>query len=108
MQTDPDIEWVAPVYRPSPADRGPASYFAVNPCVLLLSRDAASIITDLTSIDESISIDHDKSTRVREFFVLSLPKRNAIELAGRINELGAAQGIANAVRFENLLCLSPA
>ena len=33
-----NIDWGAPVYRAPKADRGPQSYFAINPTVLLLTQ----------------------------------------------------------------------
>lgn len=107
VETDGDIEWVAPVYRATKADPGPNSYFAINPTVLLLTEAAAGAVGDLNGIDESASVDRDRTKLLKGFVVLNLPNGNAIQLAEKINELTETQGVTGGVKFENIPYISP-
>lgn len=107
LKAEPLIEWVAPAYRSSKADPGVQSYFAINPTVLLLTQEAAAVLGDVKSIDESASIDQGRSKLLKGSVVLNLPNGNAIEVADRINKASGAQGGTAGVRFENIPYLSP-
>lgn len=102
IEAGPGVDWVAPAYRATQADKGPQSYFAVKPTTLLLTV-AAAAIADITSIDPSASVDDRRSQLLKGFVVLNLPNRNAIELAAKISKLTGTQGIL----FENIPYLSP-
>jgi thermitase len=97
------VEWVAPTYQATRSDRGPQSYFAINPTCLLLTAAAATAVGDVTLIDPSASVDDRRSQLLKGFVVLNLPNGNAIELAAKIGKLADAGGIL----FENIPYLSP-
>jgi Subtilase family len=100
-----NIQWVAPVYRATKADQGPVSFFAINPTVLLIAADAFEDLGDLASIDESASINEQRTKLLKGFVVLDLPNANALELANTIRNKG---GVAAAgVKFENIPYISP-
>jgi hypothetical protein len=107
LKDDSKVEWVAPVYRANDAVPGPQSYFAVNPRVLVLNQAATAALGDVKSIDESASIDQNRSKLLKGFLVLNLPNGNAIEVMNRINEAASARGITNGVKFENIPYISP-
>ncbi len=107
LRANDNVEWVAPVYRAANADPGPNSYFAINPTVLLLTEGTAAAVADLGAIDESATIDQTRSSRLKGFVVVNFPKGNAIEMADRINQAAAAQGVTNGVKFENTPYTSP-
>jgi hypothetical protein len=107
VETDSDIEWVAPVYRATKADPGPNSYFAINPTVLLLTEAAAGAVGDLNGIDESASVDRNRTKLLKGFVVLNLPNANAIQLAEKINEIAESKGVTGGVKFENIPYISP-
>jgi Subtilase family len=107
IESDSDVEWVAPVYRATKADPGPNSYFAVNPTVLLLTEAAAGAVGDLSGIDDTASIDRNRTRLLKGFVVLNLPNGNAIELATKINELAEGKGVTGGVQFENIPYISP-
>jgi thermitase len=107
INADTNVEWVAPVYQAVNADPGPQSYFTINPTVLLLTQEAAAVVRDITSLDESASIDERRSRLLKGFVVLNLPKGNALEVASRINDAASAQGVTNGVKFENIPYISP-
>lgn len=107
IQTDDNVEWVAPVYHAANADPGPQSYFTINPTVLLLTQEAAAVVRDIKSLDESASIDERRSRLLKGFVVLNLPNGNALEVANKIDEAASARGITNGVKFENIPYISP-
>lgn len=107
LQEDNNVEWVAPVYRAVNAAPGPQSYFTINPTVVILSQSAAAVAGDLKTIDESASIDQNRSKLLKGFVVINLPNGNAIEIAGRLNEAASARGIPNGVKLENIPYISP-
>lgn len=101
-----NVEWVAPVYRATNADPGPVSYFAINPTVLLLTADVMASLGDLPSIDESASINEQRSRLLKGFVVLNLPNANAIELSQKVREKAGAAA-AKGMKFENIPYMSP-
>ncbi len=106
LATVEGVEWVAPVYRSQTAEAGPQSYFTINPKVLLLTAEAASAAGDLGSIDESASIDENRSRLLKGYLVLNLPKANAIEVAQKIREKGGSAA-TKGIKFENIPYISP-
>ena len=106
LRADENVEWVAPVYRATKADPGPVSYFAINPTVLLLASDVYATLGDFASIDESASINEQRSRLLKGFVVLNLPNANAIELAQRIKEQAGAAA-TRGMKFENIPYISP-
>jgi Subtilase family len=103
IEENDDVEWVAPTYRATRSDKGPQSYFAINPTCLLLTAAAAAAVGDVASIDLSASVDDRRSHLLKGFVVLNLPNGNAIELAAKIGKSVEAGGIL----FENFPYLSP-
>ena len=85
------VEWVAPTYRATQADKGPQSYFAVKPTTLLLTAAAATAVGDITSLDPSASVDARRSQLLKGFVVFNLPNGNAIELAEN-RQVGGCSG----------------
>jgi thermitase len=106
LQSDENVEWVAPVYRAANAEPGPVSYFAVNPTVLLLTPDVVAAIGDLSSLDESASINEQRSRLLKGYVVLNIPNGNALDVARRIREKAGAV-VAKGTRFENIPYISP-
>lgn len=104
---DPNAEWVGPVYQATSAEPGPQSYFAINPTVLLLTQEAAAAVGDVRSIDDSASVDQNRSRLLKGFLVLNLPNGDAINVAKKIGKTLDAGGIANGVLFENTPYISP-
>jgi Subtilase family len=107
IRADSNVEWVAPAYRARNADPGPQSYFAINPKVLLLSIRATAIVGDVKSIDESATVDLNRSKLLKGLVVVNLPQGNSIEAAIRIMEAVGAQDVTSGVRFENIPYVSP-
>lgn len=105
VRTSGNVQWVAPVYRATNADPGPVSFFAINPTVLLVAADVFAALGDLASLDESASINEQRSKLLKGFVVLDLPNANAIELAREIQNKNAAA--AAGIKFENIPYLSP-
>ncbi|HLM25230.1 MAG TPA: hypothetical protein VK274_09245, partial [Pyrinomonadaceae bacterium] len=101
-----NVEWVAPVYRSIKADPGPVSYFAINPTVLLVAPDVLAALGDLKSVEESASINEQRSRLLKGFVVLNIPNANAIELAQRIKDKAGAAA-AKGIKFENIPYISP-
>jgi Subtilase family len=101
-----NVEWVAPVYRATNAEPGPVSYFAINPTVLLLPENVVAAVGDLASIDESASINEQRTRLLKGFIVLNLPNANAIELAQSIKDK-AGDVAAKGMKFENIPYISP-
>jgi hypothetical protein len=99
-----NVEWVAPVYRAKQAEPGPQSYFAINPTVLLLTQEAVNAAGGVASIDETASVDTNRSNLLKGFVVLHLPSGNAIDVAKKIGQMPAAAG---GVKFENIPYISP-
>lgn len=97
------VEWVSPAYRATQSDRGPQSYFTINPTCLLLTAHAAEAVGDLSAIDVSASVDGKRSQLLKGYVVLNLPNANAIELAAKLTSLVGAGGVL----FENIPYLSP-
>ena len=106
LRSDENVEWTAPVYRATNAKPGPESYFTINPKTLLLTADTFARIRDLASLDESASINEQRSRLLKGFVVLDLPNGNAVELAQRIKDEVGEQG-TKGVKFENIPYLSP-
>ena len=86
IEENDDVEWVAPTYRATRSDKGPQSYFAINPTCLLLTAAVAAAVGDVTSIDLSASVDDRRSQLLKGFVVLNLPNGNAIELAAKLGK----------------------
>ena len=107
LSTDSRVEWTSPVYRAVSAEEGPRSYFAINPTVLLLTQEAAAKIGDVASLDESSTIDRNRTNLMKGYLVLNFPKGNAIEVANRLIESGTLAGIPKGVILENIPYLSP-
>ena len=105
--TGPDIEWVAPVYQANSADQDPHSYFAINPTVLLLTQEVAAIVGDATAIDNTASINQNRTRLLKGYVVLDLPNGNALDVAGEIAKQARAQGISGGLLFENIPYVSP-
>jgi hypothetical protein len=103
----PDIEWVAPVYRANSADQDPHSYFAINPTVLLLTQELAAIVGDATAIDNTASVNQNRTRLLKGYVVLDLPSGNALEVAAEIAKQAKSQGISGGLLFENIPYLSP-
>jgi hypothetical protein len=82
LRSDSNVEWVAPVYRPTNAVADSQSYFASNPKVLFLTQETIAAIGDTKSIDESASIDQSRSKlqTQREFLrVCARPQSNTLD-----------------------------
>lgn len=105
--TGPDIEWVAPVYQANSADQDPHSYFAVNPNVLLLTQELAAIVGDATAIDNTASINQNRTRLLKGYVVLDLPNGNALDVAGEIAKQAKARGVSGGLLFENIPYVSP-
>jgi hypothetical protein len=104
IKAEDNVEWVAPVYRAKQAEPGPQSYFAINPTVLLLTAGAANAAGGVATIDESASVDTNRSNMLKGFVVLHLPNGNAIDVAKKIGQMPNAAG---GVKFENIPYISP-
>src|SRR5215472_6514962 len=104
IKADSNVEWVAPVYHAKQGEEGPQSYFAINPKVVLLTEGAVAAIGGVQSIDESASVDTNRSKLLKGFVVILLPSANAIEVAARISQTTRVTG---GVKFENIPYLSP-
>ena len=105
--TGPDIEWVAPVYQANSTDQDPHSYFAVNPTVLLLTQELAAIVGDATAIDNTASINQNRTRLLKGYVVLDLPNGTALDVAGEIAKQARTQGISGGLLFENIPYVSP-
>ena len=103
---DPNVEWIAPVYRARAAEDGPQSYFAVNPKVLLLTADAAAAVGDLNAIDSSVSVNAVRTQLLKGYLVLDLPNGNAIQVAQSIAKTIGDQAAAIGVLCENIPYIS--
>jgi hypothetical protein len=104
LQADDEVLWVAPVFRAVRAERGPQSFFAVNPTVVVLTRQGAAQLGELSELGESVSIDEERTRLLRGFVVLNFPQENAIEVGEKLmRKLGAHN-----VLFENFPFISPA
>ncbi len=106
LTADENIEWVAAVYRAINAEPGPQSYFTVNPTVLLLSNALSAAIGDVREIDESASIDQQRTSLLKIHTVINLPNENAIEVAERLKKKLGTQA-AGGIKFENIPYISP-
>lgn len=106
LSAEETIDWVARVYRATKAEPGPQSYFTINPTVLLLTSEAAAAVGSIAEIDESASIDENRSRLLKGFMVLNLPNGNAINVAEKIKEKVGAQ-LAKGIKFENIPYISP-
>ena len=104
---DPNVAWVAPVYRANRSEAGPQSYFAINPTVVLITQAAAAVVGDAASLDDAATVDQNRSNLLKGYVVINLPKGNAFDVAEQVSKAAAAQGIANAYIFENIPYLSP-
>ena len=100
-----NVEYVAPVYRAVNSDPPPVSYFAINPTALLVTADILSAVGDLGSLDESASINEQRTKLMKNFVVINLPNANAIELAQQIQQRAGAA--ARGFKFENIPYISP-
>lgn len=106
LRASEGVEWVSRVYRATQADKGPVSYFAVNPTVVLVSSEGATALGDLGSLGLSAVIDENRSRLLKGFVVLNLKDGNAIDAARKIvGKLGSAG--ARAVKLENIPFISP-
>jgi subtilase family protein len=105
--TGPDIEWVAPVYQANSAEQDPHSYFAINPTVLLLTQEVAAIVGDATAIDNTASINQNRTRLLKGYVVLDLPNGTALDVAGEIAKQARAQGVSGGLLFENIPYVSP-
>jgi len=107
LSSDSNVQWVGPVYRAVAAEKGPLSFFAINPTVLLLTQDAAAAAGELSAMDDSMTIDTHRSQLLKGMTVLNLPKANAIDIAARVTQAAAAKGVSGGVAFENIPYISP-
>jgi Subtilase family len=107
LAADSNVQWVGPVYQANSAESGPQSYFAINPTVLLLTQEAGAAVGDVRSIDDSVSVDQNRSRLLKGYIVLNLPNANAIDVAKQIGKTLDAAGIANGILFENIPYISP-
>jgi subtilisin family serine protease len=107
LAADPNVQWIGPVYRANSAESGPQSYFAINPTVLLLTQEAGAAVGDVRGIDDSVSIDQNRSRLLKGYIVLNLPNANAIDVARQIGKTLDAAGVANGILFENIPYISP-
>jgi len=104
---DERVAWVGRVFRAAGAEEGPQSWFAVNPTVLLVSSSAASLISDLRALDESATIDSQRTQLLKGYTVVNLPAGNALEVAERLSARAAELGLRNAIALENIPFVSP-
>lgn len=105
IKASSNVDWVAAVYRAKQSEDGPQSFFAVNPTVLLLTEAASAAVGGPTAVDDSASVDADRSKLLKGFVVFHLPGGNAIDVASRI---GQTPGVTGGLKFENIPYLSPA
>jgi subtilisin family serine protease len=105
LEADPAVEWVVPVFRAKKAASGSESYFAVNPTVLLVEKQAADKLGDFSTIDDSATVDQGRSSVTKGFVALNLPNKNAIEVSGQV--AAAVAGGQRAVKLENIPYMSP-
>lgn len=106
LNADQNIAWIAPVYRATRAAPGPVSYFAINPTVLFLASGGAASFSYISALDETAWIDEHRSRLLKDFVVVNLPNRNAIEIVERIRELLGGLG-ARGIKLENIPYISP-
>jgi len=106
LEGDSNVEWVAPVYQAANAPDAPYSYFAIDPTVLMVSQEVAAELGDIATIDESVSIDQRRSQLMKRFVVLLLPNKNALEVAGRLQQRVGAAGSGGIV-LSNIPAISP-
>lgn len=98
------VAWVAAVYHAKQAEDGPQSYFAINPTVLFLTEAASAALGGAQAVDDSASVDANRSKLLKGFIVFNLPSGNAIDVAIRI---GQTAGVSGGIKFENIPYLSP-
>ena len=105
FDADERVDWAAYVYRADRADEGPQSYFTVDPKVLLLTAEAAALLSEITAIEPLASVDHARSNILKGFTVISLPDGNSIDVANRLAKTSAQA--AAGILFENIPYISP-
>lgn len=98
-----NVEWIAGTYRATRADKGPQSYFTINPTSLVLTKAAAAALGDVTSIEPSAFVDDRRTQLLKGFVVINLPNGNAIEVAAKIRKSADDGGVL----FENIPYLKP-
>jgi len=107
IANDSNVAWVGPVYRATGAERGPQSYFAINPTVLLLTQETAAAIGGASAIDETATIDQDRGKLLKGLVAVNLPNGNALQAAEKVAAAARAKGVTGGVIFENTPYIDP-
>ena len=105
ITADDRVQWVMRAYIADAAEKGPQSYFTVDPTVLILKQDVAAQAGDIASIEPSASIDQRRTNILKGFTVISLPNGNAIDVADRLQKTSSPG--ADSVFLQNIPYISP-
>src|SRR5262249_38693997 len=104
LRADEGVLWVAPVLRAVRSQLGPQAIFAINPTALLVTKQVAAGLGDLSELGENVSIDEARTKLLRGFVALMFPRHDAVEAGEKLlRKLGPGS-----TRFENFPYIAPA
>ncbi len=101
------IEWVAPVYRATPAEKDGHTLFAVNPSILLLTEAAYARVDGQAMVDGLRRVRRVPMVDDKGLVVLQLPNNDSSEMANNLLNLPQLADFPNAVSFETIPYVEP-
>lgn len=101
------IEWVAPVYRATPAEKDEHTLFAINPSILLLTEAAYARVDGQAMADGLLMVQPVPMADIKGSVVLQLPNNDATEMANNLLNLPQLADFPNAVSFETIPYVEP-
>jgi len=105
VRAEEGVAWVSPVYRALDAEKGPTSYFAIDPTMLLVSEKAVAQMRNLTALDDAAMLDEQRGRLVKGFVAYRLPRGNAVELTVRLGQDTRLQ--PGAIKLSNIPYIAP-
>lgn len=101
------IEWVAPVYRATPAEKDGHTLFAINPSILFLTEAAYARVDGQAMADGLRMVQPAPMADIKGLVVLQLPNNDATEMANNLLNLPQFADFPHAVSFETIQYIEP-
>jgi hypothetical protein len=101
------IEWVAPVYRATPAEKDGSTLFAINPSILFLTEAAYARLDGQAIANGLRMVQPDSMADVKGSVVLQLPNNDATKIANDLFNLPQFADLPQALASKQFHTSSP-